>query len=74
MHVAEAGLLADGTHPTVRGATIEALSVPAAKDRAFVALADGQVDRACRSGHEGDRGWLVALAGDPQDPVATLHG
>lgn len=42
------------------------------RDRAFVALADDQVDGACRTWDEGDGGWLVALAGDPQDAVATL--
>src|SRR3546814_7710246 len=72
MHVAEAGALADRGHPPVGGSTVEALPVPSSEDRAFVTLADHEVDGACRSGHEGDRGRLVALPGDPQDPVATL--
>jgi hypothetical protein len=38
-----------------------------------VTLADRQVDRPVRAGHERDRGWPIALARDPQDPMAALH-
>jgi hypothetical protein len=39
-----------------------------------MSFADGLVDRSCRARDERDRGWLVAPAGDAQDPVATLQG
>jgi hypothetical protein len=63
MNVAEPGTLADGAHPPVRGAPVEALPVPVAKDRAFMAFAHGQVDRAGGSWDERDGRWLVALPG-----------
>jgi hypothetical protein len=39
-----------------------------------MAFADSQVDRARCARHERDRGRLVALAGDPKDPMAALDG
>ena len=57
----------------MRGSAIEAVSVAAHQDRAFVAFADRQVDRACRAGHERDHRGLVALADDPQRAVAALE-
>jgi hypothetical protein len=47
--VAEAGSLADRTDPSVCGAAVESLPVPASKDRAFVAFADSEVDGPGRS-------------------------
>jgi hypothetical protein len=61
------------SHPTVCGAPVEALPVPTSQDRAFVSLADGQVDRPSGAWNERDRGRLVPLAGDPRDPMATLN-
>ena len=71
---AETCALADRTDPPMRGATIQALPVFAAQDRAFVALANHQIDGPRGPRHERDRGWLVALAKDAQRPVAALQG
>lgn len=46
MDVAETGSFADRSHPAMRGSSIESLSVAAQLDRAFVAFADGEIDRA----------------------------
>ena len=72
--MAQAGPLADRSHPPVRGPAIESLTVPTAKNRPFVAFADDQVDGAGGARDEGDGGGLVALPGDPQNPVPTLDG
>jgi len=72
MNRSEPGALADGAYPAVRGATIEALAVSAAKDRSLAAFADREVDGPGGSGHQRNGGGLVALADDVQGPVATL--
>ena len=74
VYVAESAALADRGHPSVGRAPVESLTVPAAKNRPFVTLADDQVDGAGGAWDERDGGGLVALAGDPQGPVATLDG
>ena len=73
VHGAEPGSLADRPDPAVGGAAVEALAVPAAQDRALVAFADGEVDRASGTGNERDDGGLVAFADDPQGAVAALE-
>jgi len=69
----EAGPLADGAHPSVRGPSIESAPIQTTQDRSFAALSDGQVDRPGCSGHERDHGWLMSLAHDPENPVPPLH-
>jgi hypothetical protein len=72
MHGAEPGTLTDRPDPPVGGSPVESVTVAVPQDRSLVALTDGQVDRPSRAGDERDRGWLVALAQDPQRAVATL--
>ena len=71
--VAEAGPPADGRHPAVGGAPVEALPSAPDDQGAAVALAHGQVDRAGRSGNQGDRGGFVALPHDLEGPVPTFE-
>ena len=71
VHRAEAGPLADGPNPAVRGPTVEPFAVTAAEDRAFAPFADGQVDGSCRPRDERNGGGLVALADDVQRAMAA---
>jgi hypothetical protein len=64
---------ADRAHPAVCRARVEPVAVITQQDRTLAALADRQVDRAGRSGYEWDVGWLVALADDLQDAMATFE-
>jgi hypothetical protein len=41
VHRSEAGPLADGSNPAMRGSSVEALTVTPPQDRAFAAFADG---------------------------------
>ena len=54
------------------GTAVETFPVAASEDRTLVMPADDQVDGASSAWDERDGGRLVALAGDPQGPVATL--
>ncbi len=76
-HVRENGTrsraLADGADPAVSGASVEALSVAAAKDRPIATFPDSQVDRASSPRDEGDRRRPVALAHDAQRAVAAFE-
>jgi hypothetical protein len=62
-----------GLLPSVRGASIESLSVTSAQDQALVAFADCEVDRAGGARHEGDDGGLVALADNPQGSMTAFE-
>jgi hypothetical protein len=73
VHGAEAGTLADRAHPAVCGAPVESLAVLSAQDRALVAFADGEVDRACCPRNQWDRGRLAALTEDLEGAVASLE-
>jgi hypothetical protein len=57
----------------MRGAPVEALTVVAQQDGAFSPFPDGKVDGAGGARHQGDEGWLVALAHDAQDPMSPLE-
>ncbi len=72
MHGAQPGALADRANPPVSRAAVEALTVPPSQDRAFVAFADRQIDRASRPRHERDRRRLVPLAENVQRPMAAF--
>lgn len=50
------------------------MPIPAREDRALRSFAGDQVDGTGRARDERDGGGLAALAGDPQDAVATLDG
>lgn len=56
----------------MRGATIEPLAVASKQDRAFVAFADGKVDRACGTRYQWDHRGLVALTEDSQCSMTTF--
>jgi len=73
MDVAESASFADRSYPAMRCSPIEPLAVAPHQDWAFVAFADGEVDRACRARHQGNDGGFVALADDPQCSVAALE-
>jgi hypothetical protein len=72
MHISEPGSLADRSHPPMRSAPIESLSVPSQRDRTLVAFRDREVDGARRARHERD-GGLVALADDSQRTVSAFE-
>ena len=55
------------------GAPIETLTVVPVQDRAFGALAEGEVDSPGHPRNEGDHGRLVALADDAQRPVPSVE-
>jgi hypothetical protein len=67
-----ASLLADGSHPPIRGAAVETLPVMADQDRADAAFADRHVDSPCGARHERYAGGLVALADNLQRALAAL--
>ncbi len=62
VHRPETGSFADRPDPTMRGPTVRALTVAAAKDRSVVSFSDGEVDCSGGAGHERDECGLVALA------------
>jgi hypothetical protein len=72
VHRPEAGPLADGSNPPVRGSPVEPFAVTAAQDRAFAPFADSEVDGSCRPRDERDGGGLVALAEDAQRAMAAF--
>ncbi len=74
MHQPEPCPFADGADPPVGRAPIEALAVMANQNRALSSFPDGEVDRTGGAGNERDEGRFVALANDPQHPVAPLEG
>ena len=55
------GPLADGTHPAMGCAPVEAPAILSAEDPALGALADDQVEGPGCSRDQRDDGWLVAL-------------
>ena len=74
MDKAEPSTLADRTNPTVGGAPVQTLPVLAPQDWSLVTLTHDQIDRARRSGNEGNGGGLVALAEDRQRAMPALEG
>ena len=56
--VAEPGAFADGSHPSLCGTPIEPVPVASQQDRAFVAFADGEINR---SGGRGTSGMTAGL-------------
>lgn len=70
---AKGGSFADGAHLAVGGAAVQALAVPALKDRAFVAVADGKVNGSGGPRDQRDRGGLVAFAEDLQRAVPAFE-
>jgi hypothetical protein len=70
--IAQFGPLANGAHPAVGRASVEALSVVAAQDRALGALTDGQVDGPGHPGDQRDQSWFVSLADDVKSPVPPI--
>src|SRR6185369_9268396 len=73
VHGAQRGSFADGSHPSMSGAVVEAPAVVAADDGPFVAFTHGEVDRAGSPRHQRDECWLVALAEDAQGAVSSLE-
>jgi hypothetical protein len=56
----------------MRRSSVEPLTILPPQDRAFAALADGEVDRARRSRNDRDRHWLVPLSEDARCPVVPF--
>ena len=71
--VAESGAFADGSHPSLCGAPIEPVPVASQEDRAFVAFADGKIDRSGGSRDERDDGRFAAFAHDPKCSMTPLE-
>ena len=71
--VSEACSFADRSDPAVRGASIESGTVTSNQDWSVTAFADGQVNGPGGSRDERDYGRFVALADDPQCPVAAVE-
>ena len=74
MDQSDPGPLADGTHPSVRGAPVQSLAVVAEQDRPVSPLPHSQVDGAGGAWHQRNQGRLVALTDDAQDTMAPLEG
>jgi hypothetical protein len=73
MNDSKTGTSADRPHPSVRGTSIESLSVASAQNRSFMEFADCQVDRSgCPRNKWNDRG-LVAFAEDSERAVTALE-
>ena len=70
---AESRSFADRSDPAVSGASIEALVVLSAKDRALASLADCEIDGSGRAGHERNHRWLVALTEDAERAVTAFE-
>jgi hypothetical protein len=60
--------------PAVGGAPVEALTVVTQQYRSVEPFTDGEVNRSGRARDQGNEGGLVALAHDPQHPMAPLEG
>ena len=69
----ESGPLADRSHPSVGGASIEPFTVAATQDRSFATLTDGEVDGARGARHERDHRGLVAFADDAQRAMSSFE-
>jgi len=72
MHKAEPGPPANRPDRSMRGAPVQGLAVASAQDRTFAAFADRQVNGPRRARNQQYHGGLVALADNPQDPMAAL--
>ena len=64
---------ADRSDPAVSGASIEALVVLSAKDRALASLTDCEIDGSCRAGHERNHRWPVSLTEDAKRAVTAFE-
>jgi hypothetical protein len=73
MHGFQAGASSDCAYPPVRGPSVEALSVAATQDRAFVEFADREIDRACGARDQRDDGRLVSFADDAECAVPAFE-
>jgi hypothetical protein len=70
----EPGLLADRTHPPVRGTPIETVAIPATEDRTLGALSDHEFEGPGCPWDKWHNRRLVALAEDVKGPVPTGKG
>jgi hypothetical protein len=64
---------ANRADPAVGGAPVEALTVVPQQDRSVSPFADGEIKCARRARDQGNEGGFVALADDPQHPMASLE-
>ena len=71
--VAEPGAFADGSHPSLCGTSIEPVPVAPQQDWAFVAFADGEINRSGRPWDEWDEGRFAAFAHDPKCAMTPLE-
>jgi hypothetical protein len=70
----ESGAFGDAAEDPSGSVPVKALFGGGEEDGSVAAFADGEVDRPCGTRCEGDDGFLAALAGDGQGPVAALGG
>jgi hypothetical protein len=73
MDLTNVGALGDRADPTMRGSSIESVSILSKKDRALDALSDGEIDSSSDSRDEWDAGWLRALAHDLERAILSLE-
>jgi hypothetical protein len=73
MYGSESGALSDRSHPSMRCAPIEPLTIAPQQDRPVIPLADREVNGPRRQRDEWDHGGLVSLTDDPQRSVSALE-
>ena len=71
--MAETGAFADGSHPPLCGTPIQPVPVAPQQDRASVAFADGEINRAGGPWDEWNDGRSAAFAHDPKCAMTPLE-